>query len=170
MIKIDGISYDVKAEVRRTAKIKSSDISGDLMDGSYFNDVLGTYMFYSIVLKYPLYDQDKYSALFEVLTLPVDGHVFVLPYNQGEITVTARVESVPDEYVEMDSGRKYWKALAFDIISNAPSKSMSLGQVILRGRTPMPENTTPEQGIMYTWDGTKWVVTSPYANADNISY
>lgn len=169
MIKIDGIAYDVKAEVHRTAEIKLSDISGTMMDGSFFGDVLGTYMVYSVTLKYPLYNQDRYASLFEVLSQPVDGHVFVLPYNQSEITVTARLESVPDEFEEMDSGRKYWKGLAFEIIANHPSKSMTLGQTITRGRAPLPEVASPSVGDTYTWNGSFWGVTS-YTDADDISY
>ena len=44
MLTIDGVVYDVKVDVRRTAEMTASDISGLMMDKSYFNDVLGTYL------------------------------------------------------------------------------------------------------------------------------
>ncbi len=169
MISIDGIRYNVKAEVRRSAEIKSSEISGLMMDGTYFNDVIGTFMAYSVTLKYPLYNQDRYASLYEALTQPVDGHAFVLPYNQGQLAVTARLESVPDEYVEMDSGRRYWKALQFNIIANHPTKAMGLSQVLTRGRAPLPDAASPSVGDTYTWTGTDWSAQT-YPDADNIGY
>ena len=41
MFTIDGVQYNVECSIERTAEIKLSDISGMLMDGHIFNDVLG---------------------------------------------------------------------------------------------------------------------------------
>ena len=154
---IDGVSFDVKAEVQRTGEIVSSDISGVLMDGSYFIDVLGTYYTYDVTLKYPLYYQGTYHALYEMFTEPADGHQFVLPYNGGTIQLTARVESVSDEWIETDAGRRFWRAFRASIISNAPSKEMSLSEVISRGLTPLPDVQEPEIGDTYTYTSNGWV-------------
>lgn len=123
MLTIDGVVYDVKVDVTRTAELIASDVSGLLMNKHYYFDVIGTYMQYDVTFKYPLFDQAKYSAIYEVLTMPVSGHTFVLPYNQGTLTVNARVESVSDRWKEMDSGRKYWENASFTIIANEPSKT-----------------------------------------------
>ena len=50
MLTIDGVVYDVKVDVRRTAEMTASDISGLMMDKSYFNDVLGTYICTDVAL------------------------------------------------------------------------------------------------------------------------
>ena len=170
MLTIDGIQYDVKCEVKRTANVTSSDISGMTLDKNYFNDVVGTYMSYQVTLKYPLYDQNKYAELYEVLTAPVDGHVFVMPYNQGVLTVTARIATVPDVRQELDSGRKYWEALQFQIVANHPTRTMSLGQVISRGRAPVPDISQPNEGDTFSWVEGHWSKTAEYPDADKIAY
>lgn len=169
LLSIDGVQYDIKCEIRRTARVQFTDISGELMDGTYFGDVEGTYYDYEITLKYPLYSQDKYAALYEALTAPVDGHTFILPYNNSTITVTGRVETVPDEQVEMESGYKFWRGMRFEIIANAPTKEVTLSQVLLRGREPVPEAVAVNEGDTYVWDGDKYVKTV-YVDGDDTAY
>ena len=170
MLTIDGVEYDVKCEIRRTAEISASDISGLLLDRSYFNDVLGTYMSYELVFSYPLYNQNRYTTIYDVLSAPVDGHTFMLPYNQGVIEITARVEKVYDEYYRTEGGRVYWRETAFDIIANHPSKYMSLTEVLARGRAPLPEVAEPREGDTWTWHNGAWGEAATYDNADDIYY
>ena len=153
---IDGARFDVKADVQRTGEIVSSDISGPLMDGGYFNDVLGTYYTYDVTLKYPLYNQGKYFALYELFTEPVDGHQFVLPYNESVIVLTARVESVSDQWIERDSAGAYWKAFRASIVANSPSKQPTLAGAISRGMTPYPDVENPEIGDIYIFTANGW--------------
>ena len=170
MLIFDGVSYDVKFDVKRTANITSSDISGMLLDKSYFIDVIGTYMSYQVTLKYPLRDQNKYAGLYEALISPVDGHQFTMPYNQGSLNVTARVVTVPDQRIVLESGREYWQALQFQIVANHPSKTMSLGEVIARGRSPLPEIAGPQEGDSFTWTNNHWEHSVSYDDADLIAY
>lgn len=151
---IDGIEYDVKCKIVREAHVKSSDISGEMLDKTFFNDVLGTYMQYDVEFEYPLYNQGKYAKLYQVLTEPIDGHVFILPYNQGTIQLTARVEVVRDEYEEMESGRKYWGIPAFSIIANHPTRTITLNQMITRGITAAPAEAVADDGDAYVYNGT----------------
>lgn len=170
MLIIDDVRYDVKCDVKRTANITSSDISGMLLDKSYFNDVLGTFMSYQVTVKYPLRDQNKYADLYEALTTPVDGHRFVMPYNQGTLTITARLTSVPDQRTEMDGRREYWEALQFQIIANHPSKEMDLDTVLSRGRAPIPEVSNPDEGDTFTWHEGHWTKSAEYRDADDLYY
>ena len=156
MLTIDGVAFDIKVEITRQAEIKASDISGIMLDKSYFNDVMGTYMEYGIRLSYPLYNQGKYASLYDMLTRPVDAHIFVLPYNRGTITLTARVETVSDTLLEFENGAKYWRDCEFTIIANHPSRTTTLGRAIARGMTVLPEVTSPEIGDTYRWTGTAW--------------
>lgn len=170
MLTIDGIDYDVKVDVRRTAEITPSDISGLMLDKSYFNDVLGTYMAYEISLLYPLYNQDKYARLYEALTEPVDGHDFILPYNNSTLALTARVETVEDEVLELNDGRVFWRSCRFAVIGNGPTKTMSLSEVITRGRAPLPDISEPHIGDSYTYTVNGWMPAQQYPDADNIAY
>lgn len=156
MLIIDGVEWTIPCDISRTSEIRASEISGQMMDGSWFNDPLGTFMRYEVTLAPNPRDMAAYYAVYEILTAPVDGHVFVLPYNGDTIEITARVESVADVYVRMAGGEVYWKGVRFTITANHPSKTEALGEVIQRGRTPMPDVSGPEVGDTYTWTGTTW--------------
>ena len=167
MFTIDGIQYNVECSIDREAEVKLSDISGLLLDGAIFNDVLGTYMTYDIKLTMPLKNKDRYAGLIEQLTEPVDGHVFVLPYNNGTIQVTGLVEDPADVWEKLPSGYTFWKGLKFTIRANHPSKQMSLGEVIQRGLTSLPDVAGVAIGDTYTYTANGWVRVT---DADATSY
>lgn len=164
---IDGMDFDVRVGVRRTSEMKLSEISGLMLNRRVFNDVLGQYLSYEIDLTYPLYDQGKYASLYEILTKPVDAHVFVLPYNKETVTLTASVETVEDELLEMEDGRTFWRAARFAIIAAGPTKEMSLDEVIARGMTPLPPISSPEVGDAYVYTATGW---QRLTDADDTAY
>lgn len=123
MITIDGIVWDVPCTIEREAEIKSSDISGLMLDKSYFNDVLGTYLRYSIKLAVPRGRMNNYYLIHAALTAPVNEHQFVLPYNDSTVTLTARVSNVSDVYVRLPNGGVAWRGIKFDVISNYPMQT-----------------------------------------------
>lgn len=157
MFTVDGITWNIPCNIKREALVTASEISGQLLDGSYFNDILGTYMQYTISLVGNPGNPNEYNAIYEKLTEPVEAHTFVLPYNQSTIQLTARVESVNDVYVRLANGGIYWKGTEFTIIANHPSKSETLSEVITRGRCPIPEITGPREGDTYTYTNGAWV-------------
>lgn len=164
---IDGLDYDVKVQLSREADVRASDISGPMLNGVEFNDILGTYYNYTVTFRFPLYDQSAYAALYEVLTAPVAAHSFLMPYSDTTILLTAKVEPVYDEIVEMDNGRTYWRACRFNLVSIAPTKEETLGEVIARGLPVLPDVFSPEDGDAYEWDGTGWVALE---DADSMAF
>lgn len=169
MFTIDGIEWRYPCAITREAEIKPSEISGMLLDRTYFNDVIGTFMQYTVGIAVPTNRRDDYDTIYEKLTDPVDGHVMTLPYNQGTLTITARVENVQDEYVRLSKNGQYWRGLEFTAIANHPSKQMSLGDVLARGRSPLPDLAEVEIGAVYTYTSTGWVITV-YQDGDQIYY
>ena len=169
MFSVDGITWDIPCSIQRTSEVKASEISGLMLDRSYFNDVVGTYMQYTIGIAVPFNMMDQYAAIYEALTDPVDAHTFVVPYNNGTITVVARVQSISDVYVRLANGGKYWKGIQFTIVANHPSKEKSLSQVMARGRTPLPEPSAVQLGDIYTYTSTGWTHTQ-YVDVDNKYY
>lgn len=168
MITIDGYEWDVPCDIGREAEVTPSEISGLMLDRSYFNDVLGTYMRYDVTLAVPPSREADYATLYETLTDPVDAHMFVLPYNQSTITLTARVESVQDVLVYTTSHKQLWKGIKFTVIANHPTKAMSLGQVIERGKSPLPEVIGLPIGTLYVLTEDGWVDASiPYASGES---
>jgi len=169
MFSIDGLTWNYPCQIERTAEVKPSEISGMLLDASYFNDVIGTYMSYTVSIAIPLNDREAYSDIYEALTDPVDGHSFILPYDQGQLTITGRVESVTDSFVRLPNGGKYWKGTTFTVIANHPTKEMGLSGVIARGHSPLPEQAEVQRGDVYTYGASGWVKTV-YINADDVYY
>lgn len=170
MFTIDGIEWGYPCDITRMAEVTASEISGMLLDKSYFNDIIGTFMKYDVKIAVPITARDAYAEIYEILTQPVDGHTFILPYNNSTVEITGRVASVNDVYVRMSNGGVYWKGTSFSIISNAPTKTMSLSDVLTRGRAPLPDMANPAEGTSYTWDGEKWVEAVVYEDADDIAY
>lgn len=170
MLRIDGVDYDVKCEIVRTAEITASDISGLMLDKSYFNDVLGTFLQYDIDITHPLYNQGKYWSLFEVLTDPVEAHEFVLPYNGGVIKITGRVTTASDVQVQLESGRTFWKDLKFTVIANHPTRALTLTETLTRGRAPLPEAASPAIGDSYIYTAEGWVEAETYDDADEMLF
>lgn len=156
MFTVDGMLWDFPCDIERTAELTQSEISGMLLNKQFFNDVIGTYLRYTVTLVVPFGKETEYTQLYEVLTDPVDAHTFVFPYNQGSITITARVEHISDIYVKMPNGSVYWKGISFEVVSNAPTKTHSLGEAITMGLSPAPNIASTTEGAMYIFDGTNW--------------
>ena len=167
MFYIDGAECDVICNIDRVTEITPSENSKMMLNKSYFNDVIGSFLKYTITIKVPLKQIETYSWIYEKLTEPVDGHVFVLPYNQGTIEITARVENVSDSLSRLPGGRLYWKDTTFTVIANHPSKTMSAGEAISRGRAPLPEIEDPQEGDAYVYESGVW---KPIPNADDMQF
>lgn len=170
MFTIDGLTWDIPCKIERTAEITASDISGLMLDKSYFNDVLGTYMSYTVSMVVPLNMRDEYERIYEAITNPVDGHTLVLPYNNDTIEITARIANVSDVYVRLAGGRNYWKGIRFTAIANYPTKAMTLGEMVVAGRAPFPSVADPSEGDTYTYTSGGWVPAVVYEDADSIYY
>ena len=170
MFTVDGVQWSIPCDITRTAKMTASDISGMMLNKQYFNDVLGTYMQYEISICPNPHEMGDYHSLFEILSQPVDGHQFVLPYNNSTIEITGRVSDISDIYVRMPGGGVYWKGASFTVVSNAPSKTETLSATISRGMTPLPDVIGPEIGDTYTYTAEGWVLVGDVGDADTTSY
>ena len=169
MFSVDGTYWGYPCDIERVSEMTASEISGVLLNKNYFNDVIGTFLSYSVTLVVPIGHEAEYSTLYEILTQPVDAHSFVLPYNQGSITITGRVQSISDVYRRMADGSIHWRGIKFTVISNSPSKTHTLGQAIQRGVSPMPDIAGAPLNAVYQYNGENWVPAS-FQNGDNISY
>lgn len=156
MFTVDGMLWDLPCDIQRTAEMQSSEISGLLLNKEYFNDVIGTYLSYTITIVVPFGSENLYTKLYEVLTDPVDAHSFLLPYNRGNIAITGRVDNISDVYRRMPDNSVHWVGIQFNVISNTPTKTHTLGEAIQRGLSPMPDIGGAQVGILYTFDGSSW--------------
>ena len=168
MITIGSMTWDVPCKVVRNAEMRSSDISGVLLDRTYFNDVMGTYMSYEVSIAVPVDRLADYYSLYETLTAPVDGQTVVMPYNGDTVQVTGRISNVKDEYVRVPGGR-HWKGITFTVIANHPTKEVSLGDVVTIGMSPIPESVVAPIGQYFVMTA-GGLVAVDLTDADNVSY
>lgn len=131
----DGIPWSVPCKIVRTMEIKGSAVEGMMMDLSWFNDPLGTWLVYTIVIPVPANKTAEYCALYELLSNPVTEHSFTLPYNDGHYTFSGRVRKLQDNWHKMYDGNAYWECDAFEITPNAPYKKIVNGQIVIEGIT-----------------------------------
>ena len=170
MFTVDGLQWTYPCDISRQADVRASSISGLMLNGTYFNDVLGTYLRYTIKLVVPLNERAAFNPIYEKITDPVGYHTFTFPYNQTTVTITAKVESVKDVFVRLPNGGQYWKGIEFDAVSVAPTKAQTEAEAIAYGLPPLPLNIAPEVGDTYSWNGEEWVEGASYEDADDISY
>lgn len=166
MFTIDGMTWPYPVDVTRNAEMRASEVSGEMLDGSYYNDVLGTYMNYTVRVVCPLNQRNLANSLYEILTEPVEGHSVTLPYNGTTVIVVGRIENVSDVLVLLPNGQQYWKGLQFTVIANHASRSLSGNEIISRGRMVMPETVDVTEGDTWTWHNGAWVQSVDYDDAD----
>lgn len=167
MFSIDGIDWDVYCEISRVSEMRASEISGLMLDKSYFNDVIGTWLKYDVSIVVPYGKESDYYALYEAITKPVGAHTFVFPYNNALVTVVGRVDSISDIYEKMPGGGSYWRGIKFTAISNHPMKKVELDEVITMGIPPLPPEVSVSIGEVYEYTSTGW---TQLANAEDNYY
>ena len=170
MFTIDDYTWPWPCDIERAAEVRPSEISGMMLDKSWFNDVIGTYMQYTVSVAVPPDQRNAHTILQDLLTEPVDGHAFALPYNEGILQLTGRVRNVSDVYVRLANGGTCWKGLRFTIVANHPTRAIGLHEAITRGRAPVPEIVQPAEGDTYVWYSGRWSKSASYPNADVIPY
>ena len=164
-ITIDDVKYNMVCGIERVATVQASEISGMLLDKTYFNDIIGTFLRYTITIAVPYDEEVHYASLYEILTDPVADHRVILPYNQSTVEIVGRIESVSDAYVKQERRNgglvSLWRKTKFDIIANHPTKEMTLDEVLARGISPLPDVSVLDAGKIYMVNEEgDWVVTS----------
>lgn len=170
MFTVDGMQWSIPCDITRSIRIQDSEISDQLLNGQYFHDVEGTYYDYTVKLTPNPHQMGEYYSLVQILSQPVDGHVFVFPYNGTTIQVTAKVENPEDMWVRMPNGGVYWKGMQFRATANAPTYEPTLSGAISRGLTPLPDVLEPEIGDTYTYTANGWEKVETMADADTTAY
>lgn len=125
-ISMDNVDYTFAASVKRRSVIVSSDNSGMLMDGTYYNDVIGTYLEYDVSLAVPAGQEDAYVSFYEALNEPVEYHDFVLPYNNDMVLIRGRVKEISDTYMQKNAqGKVTWRKISFTVAESIAHKTAS---------------------------------------------
>lgn len=165
---IDGIRWNFPCTIEREAQVTSSDVSGMLLDKTYFNDVLGTWMQYTVAIAIPKGHEDEYTSIYEALSDPVSMHTFKLPYNYQDdgIEINGRVQVVNDVYVRLPHDKQTWRKTKFTVIANHPTKGAEIVDV---GYSPFPDTGGVNIGDIYEYTEDGWQ-ESAYVDGDNEYY
>ena len=123
MFTVDGVAWTIPCDIKRTAKMTASEVSGLLMNKEYYKDCIGTYMQYEVSLIPNPASLADYYALYEIITQPVGSHTWVFPYNGTTVTITGRVDDISDVYVRLPNGGRMWTGISFTVTANTPSRT-----------------------------------------------
>lgn len=170
-IVIDGLVCDYVKSLKRTSRINRTDISGKLLNGEDWNDVDGQYLDFEVELA-PFWwlPGSRYAQIYEAITAPVGGHLITVPYNEGTVTINARIEQMDDTCTKRPDGRYYWLNPTFTIIANAPTRQLDLDAVLIRGRTPLPELSEGTPGDSWVYEEESGWVFEHYDNAEEVRF
>lgn len=169
MISVDGYSWDVPCDLKRTATMAASDVSGMLLNGVYYKDVIGTYLTYDMTLAVPPEMDAEYDVLYDILTQPVDHHTFVLPYGRGTVELVAHIDAVKDVLVYTVSKKQYWRGVTCSISASHPTKVQGTADAIAYGISPKPNAEQVPEGTILMAVGGAWVQRN-YDDADARRY
>ncbi len=129
MIEIDGVKYDVTADIRtasleRSFEKLSSDQSGRLQNGEMFISLIGVYFNYKLTLQRGVScSLAAYDELFEALSAPVAFNTITVPYNQGTITFEAYITKASQKLLRQARSQNYWGPLSISFIAKQPQKT-----------------------------------------------
>lgn len=153
---VDGIIWTLPCDIKRSVRVEESDLSGQMISGAMSRDVIGTYFDYDVALVPNPQDMESYYEMFNKLSEPVGGHVFIFPFNGNTIQLNSKVESLKDVYVILPGGGVYWKGIRFSAVSNAPTYVDDGESVTTYGIAPMPDIQDPMIGDTYTYTSDGW--------------
>lgn len=112
---VDGTHYKVGVEfgtLDRSFELMEGNGSTTSMSGYSIRDLIGTNTEYSMTIRSLPGQQSDYDALYEVLTSPVDSHMFKLDNNGVIEEFEAQIESGDDEYLGFENGVHHWDNLS----------------------------------------------------------
>lgn len=153
---VDGMLWTLPCDIKRSARTEESDLSGQMVGGNFYRDVIGTYFDYDVTLVPNPQDMETYYEMYDKLTEPVDGHIFIFPFNANIIQLNCKVESLNDVYVRMPNGGIYWKGINFKAVANVPTYVDQGGTVTVRGLAPVPDIENPSIGDTYRYTKDGW--------------
>ncbi len=124
-IYIDGTEYTFPMSIQRAPDKRESGNSGYMMNRRYHPDYLGTYITYNIAVAIPKGKENDYSNLYDLLAAPLEEYDFALPYNQGYVTFSGKIENIKDKLLitysdKSGKDKTIWTGISFDIVSNEP--------------------------------------------------
>lgn len=120
MFDIDGTRFIFPCDLQRKVTLESSSSSGMMLSRNYFNDVIASYLSYSVKLVIPLGQEQNYSRLFSMLSKPVGEHYFTFPYNQTTISFYGKIDSISDKYYRRINGKEIWRDVSFEVTATRP--------------------------------------------------
>ncbi len=120
MFNVDGYIFDFPCDLERKVKTESSSNSGLMMSKKILNDVIASYVSYSVKIVVPQGQEDKYTRLFNLLSTPAEERVWTFPYNQGTITFYGKVDSISDKFYRTINGKNIWRDISFEVSATRP--------------------------------------------------
>lgn len=120
---VDGKEYNVfVTELTRSARVKESNLSGDVKSGEHFRDMVGTYYDYSMSIGTDSLSRDDYDSLYEILSAPVESHTVRLPYGRTILEFEAYIEEIEDNMKSDRQTDRNWTDLSIMFYAKKPQR------------------------------------------------
>lgn len=155
MFNVDGSRFDFPCDLERSVKLESSSNSGLMLNKQYFNDVIASYVSYTVKIAIPQGQENDYARLFELLSKPVGEHLWVFPYNQTLISFYGKIDSISDKFYRKVNGRNIWRNISFSVTATRPKeeevKVWLIGQSLENCSTDLTDGYVVDgQGLSFT--------------------
>lgn len=119
---IDGLYFDVPfISIKRDADVLDK-YAERTKDGVLRREVIGTYFNYTMGFG-TIDDTRTYNKLWDKLTEPVAFHTVTLPSNDGNLTYSAYISSVSDEFEKILENKTVFKGLTCKFTAEKPTRT-----------------------------------------------
>jgi len=114
IIRIDGNSYDIgEVLLERTGEIIYDPlIQGKALDFSEIDDAVATRYIYRLDIEVKNDNLLDYDNFYYDITSPISVRNVEVPFGQTTISFDAKIKSVKDELLKMNSGKSKWHKLS----------------------------------------------------------
>lgn len=116
--KIDGVSFADVGLIKCTeiAEIRQRDDCGySTVTGTRIQNIIGTFLNYSIVIDFKKYSLAERNNLYELLNSPVEFHSFCLPHNGTWRTFDGWIDNGIQSDLENMTKEQKWGSIAIEI-------------------------------------------------------
>lgn len=122
---MDGETYRVRVkypDLTRSFRIPEGRNAGDMLDGGYELDPVGTYYDYEMTVEpHPLYPED-YDRFFDAISHPSGRHTVLMPYGQTSIAIDVTVTAGRDTSRGVLAGLRRWGELTVQFVARTPNR------------------------------------------------
>lgn len=122
---LDGVEYElpVQGQISRTFDFLDGGQGGVMQSGLETLDTIGTRYGYSVSIPRIASKQTTYDAFFDAVSSPLRIHTVTVPYAQGTMTFSCKIESGSDKIGAPAGNLRTWGDLTLNFTPIRPQRT-----------------------------------------------